>query len=52
MARFVGFAIMIIGMAILFSARIYPMQRANLERWGARAFLGGLVVWAVAFRLI
>lgn len=52
MARFVGIAIMVIGVAIGFSARIYPTQRTNLERWGARAFLGGLVVWAVAFRLI
>jgi uncharacterized membrane protein YgdD (TMEM256/DUF423 family) len=49
--RMVGVVIMVLGFAVVFSGQIYSARRESLERWGARTFLGGLLVWAAGFRL-
>ncbi|MDE2165115.1 MAG: hypothetical protein KGJ66_02100 [Alphaproteobacteria bacterium] len=52
MLRIAGIVVMVVGIALVFSARIYPAQRGRLEPWGASIFLAGLIVWAFGIRFI
>jgi hypothetical protein len=47
----IGIAVMVLGIALVFGARLVAARRARLERWGGNLFLAGIVTWALHFAL-
>lgn len=41
--------IMVLGVAIVFSAQILSAQRQTLEHWGGIIFLGGCTLFGIGF---
>ncbi len=46
-----GIVILVVGVAIAFGARVFPAQRAKLERWGVMTSFVGIVVCAAGFAI-
>lgn len=51
MLAIVGVAVMVLGVALVFGARLAAARRPRLERWGGNIFLIGLVTWALHYAL-
>ena len=43
----IGIALMALGAALVFGARLNEARRPQLERWGGNVFLVGIVTWAL-----
>jgi hypothetical protein len=48
---FFGIAVMVLGIVLVFGARLAAARRLQLERWGGNIFLAGLATWALHFVL-
>jgi hypothetical protein len=46
-----GILVLVLGIAVVLSARIFPAKRGRLERWGVTTSLIGIVVWAAGFAI-
>ena len=51
MLAYIGIAVMVLGAALVFGARLNKARRPQLERWGGNTFLVGLVTWALHFAI-
>jgi hypothetical protein len=51
MTIIIGVTMMVAGIGVVFSARIFPKQRDVVERCGFYIFLAGLGIWAITFAI-
>ena len=51
MAVIIGVIMMVVGIGVVFSGRIFPAQREIVERCGIYVFLAGLGIWAITWAI-